>query len=102
MMDQATKALNGEVSLMTLLMMFAAVSATRRDEKTFFIGADSVMMDQATKALNGEASLMTLLMMFAAMFAVYRLYCCYKTARTNDGYEKLGDGHYEAKYGRSG
>jgi len=86
------------------LMTFVAAvsSSSRQNQKTLVIGSDSLMMDQTTKALNGEVSLMTVLMMFAAMFAVYRLYCCYKSARTNDGYEKLGDGNYGATYGRTG
>jgi len=73
-----------------LTTFLTAVGRQGFEPKTLF-GADN-MMDHATKALNGEVSLMTVLMLFAAMFIMYRLYSCWKLARNDDGYEKVGDG----------
>merc|ERR1719295_1400616 len=74
-----------------LMTFVAAVSRQGFEPKTLF-GADSAMINGAVNALNGEVSLMTVLMLFAAMFIMYRLYSCWKSARNDDGYEKVGDG----------
>merc|ERR1719249_151861 len=74
-----------------LMTFVAAVSRQGYEPKTLS-GADSAMINGAVNALNGEVSLMTVLMLFAAMFIMYRLYSCWKSARNDDGYEKVGDG----------
>merc|ERR1719300_7592 len=91
------RATDDDVDCAGLTTFMAAVNVGppgyRYETKTLF-GADSVIMNKVAASLNEEVSLMTVLLFFGAIYVLYRLYSCWKSVRTDEGYQKLGDGSW--------